>query len=147
MTMSVSQLVAALALALLSSTVSAQVSPFVGTWKNIDPNTRSLASLQVDLKGADLRVQAWGKCSPTDCPWGETDGTSYEPDIKASLPQTVRVILARFTSKVSETLLIVHAAENNRLEVDVLRRYTDNSGRSNTSQVAVLGRASLTSTR
>jgi hypothetical protein len=77
---------------------------------------------------------------------GETDGTSYEPDIKAS-PLTVRVISARFTSKVSETLLIVHAAENNRLEVEVLRRYTDNSGRANTSQLAVFGRTSPTPTR
>jgi hypothetical protein len=140
MTMILYRLIAVVSLAVLPSTFGAQLSTFVGTWTNIDPNTRGLTTLHIALVGADVKLEAWGKCVPKDCPWGETEGTAYGSRIDANASQDVRVISAHFTSKITETLFVVHVAPNDRVQVDVLKRYTDHSGRANTSEVAVLTR-------
>jgi hypothetical protein len=131
---------ALLVLPLSASALSAQINTFLGTWKNVDPNAQGLTTLRIEIVGTNLKVRAWGKCSPSDCPWGETEGTPYGSDIHADVPQTARVISAQFSSKISQTLLVVHAAQNGRLQADVLKRYTDTSGRANMGETAVLVR-------
>jgi hypothetical protein len=61
-------------------------SPLEGSWNNLDPTSRSLARVQIQLLCSDvvfcdpsghctggdtyLRVRPWGRCRPTNCDWG-----------------------------------------------------------------------------
>lgn len=60
------------------------VQPEEGTWVNADPNTRSLTTAVLSFTcqdqvlngqpwppGPPWHMHLWGKCSPTDCDWGE----------------------------------------------------------------------------
>lgn len=43
----------------------------LGAWVADDPDTRSLARVRVRRDGGAFLVRVWGRCHPTDCPWGE----------------------------------------------------------------------------
>ena len=47
-----------------------------GKWKNVDPDTRGLTTLDITVDGDRVKVHAWGKCHPTDCDWGVVDATA-----------------------------------------------------------------------
>ncbi|MDN5790936.1 MAG: hypothetical protein L0H25_08715 [Micrococcales bacterium] len=77
-------------------TTSAQAlcasTPMLGSWHNIDPNTRALTRVNVGLVCGDVRqcdenghctggdtyvtMRPFGKCSPSDCDWGVRRATS-----------------------------------------------------------------------
>jgi hypothetical protein len=63
---------------LLQAPVKAQpplrVADFVGDWKNDNPQTRGVTTLEVRQRGDALAVHAWGACSPKDCDWGVSTG-------------------------------------------------------------------------
>ncbi len=60
----------------------------VGNWKNANPNTNSITRANIDFycqdqilngvrccpTGPPYGVQLFGKCTPTDCPWGTVRG-------------------------------------------------------------------------
>lgn len=84
----VASLIASVAIAIVASSAkSLCVQPQEeGTWINADSNTRSLARAILRFTcqdqvhngepyppGAPWHVQLFGKCSPTDCDWGEAD--------------------------------------------------------------------------
>jgi beta-lactam-binding protein with PASTA domain len=45
--------------------------PFIGTWVNVDTNTRTITKVQIRRDGGQMAIHMWGKCHPTDCDWGE----------------------------------------------------------------------------
>lgn len=60
--------------------------PEDGTWKNVDAATRGIPRIQLRFTcqdqilngqpyppGAPWHIHVWGKCSPTNCDWGEVD--------------------------------------------------------------------------
>ena len=54
---------------------SAQVadSPdLLGEWVNVDPATRGITGVVIAPGRSGLAIQAWGRCHPRDCEWGET---------------------------------------------------------------------------
>jgi hypothetical protein len=61
-------------------TASATVTPkpagtkYEGRWVNADPNTRGITRIEIDQRGSQLSVHAFGKCHPTDCDWGIEKG-------------------------------------------------------------------------
>jgi hypothetical protein len=85
-------MLAALAFVFVGSTLTAAPahalcsgsSPATGTWKNIDPSTRSVTKVVLDWGCADQAlcdtsghcvypagtIRVFGKCHPTDCVWG-----------------------------------------------------------------------------
>lgn len=144
MIVSVSTAGIACALALgFTTSLGAQVSSFVGTWRNIDSRTRTLTTLRIENFGkGQLRVHAWAKCTPSDCAWGAADGVVYGPSLRSDVEAAAQVVSARFVMRASEKLLIIHAEKDRRLSVELLTRYTDQSARSNISEVVTLIRAS-----
>jgi hypothetical protein len=48
---------------------------FVGEWRNEDPGTQSHTKLVITETSGRLMVHAWGRCSPEDCDWHETQAT------------------------------------------------------------------------
>jgi hypothetical protein len=49
-------------------------STYEGAWVNADPNTNGITRLNIQQRGTEVKVHAWGKCHPTDCDWGNEDG-------------------------------------------------------------------------
>lgn len=64
-----------------------------GTWNNIDPATRSIAQVEIEFVCGDVRlcdietgvcsggqtfyrIRPWGKCTPTNCDWGQKPMTA-----------------------------------------------------------------------
>ena len=52
--------------------------PYLGDWKNEDPETRGVTRFSIAADEGKLVVHAWGKCFPTDCDWKEADATATE---------------------------------------------------------------------
>lgn len=116
---------------LIAVTASASLNRFAGDWKNIDPNTRGVTTLNISAVGSAVTVQAWAKCHPQDCDWGRVNGHAYAPDVSSNLAEAAETISALFRTSFSETLMIIHAVPGNRLHAEVLTRFTDRSRRSN----------------
>lgn len=137
---------AAVLLVGLASRSEAQLSAFSGAWQNTDPTTRTLTKLRIDVVGTGAKIHAWGKCVPSDCPWGVADGTAYGPSGQSSLADAARVISAVFVTRVAEELLVIHPLDQRRLRVELLTRYTDHSGRPSVNDVAMFQRVSDSAT-
>lgn len=67
--------------------------PEEGVWRNVDPNTNSLTRMQVRFvcqdqilngqpypPGPPWYMRIFGKCSPSDCDWGETGAQELRND-------------------------------------------------------------------
>ncbi len=124
-----------------ASGASAQLDQFSGYWKNVDPNTAGVTTLEIGVSGADVTVHAWGKCHPTDCDWGDAyPSHAYGPSVGSDLVFEALAISAVWTTDFSETLMIVRPAEGDHLQADVYTRFTDGSGRTAYAQSYVFER-------
>lgn len=117
-------------MAFSATPVAAQAIQFTGVWINEDSGTGGVTRLDIALKGNNVSVHAWGKCTPTDCDWGRVNGTIYAPSVSSNLVQRANALTAMFTTNFSQTLLVMHIVGNQQLRVEALTRFTDNSGRS-----------------
>ena len=43
---------------------------YLGEWTNIDSQTRGITRISIWEDSDGLKIEAWGKCLPTDCDWG-----------------------------------------------------------------------------
>ena len=109
----------------------AAVNQFTGHWKNTDPNTRGITTLDITGNANALKMHAWGKCHPNDCDWGEVKAYTYAPNVSSSMEQHVRAVSAVYSTSFSQTLVIIKALGNNNILAEVFTRFTDNSNRSN----------------
>jgi hypothetical protein len=107
----------------------AHINQFAGKWVNDDPNTRGLTNLQIDVRGRRLRIQAWGKCHPTDCAWGYAVGTVHAASVEANPVENAEAITTLYITSFSQTILIIRPLEGDRLRVEVFTKFTDESGR------------------
>jgi len=63
-------------------TFTATVPPIIGfnvlagDWVNENASTNNVTRLFIAVEGSVVTVYAWGKCSPTDCPWGPTTAST-----------------------------------------------------------------------
>ena len=113
---------------------------FTGTWKNISLNTGGITSLEIKLDGTKVMVQAWGKCHPADCDWGQVEAQPYGPSVSSNLAAATQVLSAVFQPGFSQRLMLIYPEGKDRLRVEVLTRYTDRSGRSNFRSIDTLAR-------
>ncbi len=81
-----------------------------GTWVNLDQN--SLPKLVVSANST--RIRAWGKCHPTNCPWGMVALTKLGAGYKA-----------KFNDAVAVRTLILTPIAGNKLRVRATYDYKD----------------------
>ena len=111
---------------LLSFTASqAAVSDFSGIWRNVDSNTRGITQLNIATAGSKAKLHAWGACHPQDCDWG-TVIARYAP---------ADMLKAYYKNSFSERILVLTKRGTAELKVEMRTRYTDNSGRPNSTAV------------
>jgi hypothetical protein len=130
-----------LAIILLTvSTASADINQFAGKWKNVDPLTRGITNIHIDVAGSRIRIQTWGKCHPSDCAWGFASGTAYGPSVQSNLVETAETISTIYLTSFSQMFLIIRPAEEGQIKVELLTKYTDQSGRANTRHIETFSR-------
>lgn len=117
----------------------ANINQFLGKWKNVNPNTRGLTTLEITMQGANVFVHAWGQCEPQDCDWQKIQGYAYANNVSANLLGTALAVTALYKTGFSETVVVLHPA-GNQLRADVFTRFTDNSGRSNYTHSDIFNR-------
>jgi len=120
-----------LALALAAVPVLAGLNQFAGNWKNINPNTSGITALNIQVRGANVRVRGWGRCHPTNCDWGWANAYAYAPSVSSNLISQARVLSAIFHTNSGQKLMIIRPVGRGRLQVKVFTRFTDRSGRTN----------------
>ncbi|MFY9314974.1 MAG: hypothetical protein WAO95_05370 [Burkholderiales bacterium] len=123
------RLAVGLLLIALSGSAYAVVGEFEGKWQNVDPNTSGLTVLEISLVGDRVKVHAWGRCHPTDCDWKSVDASAFGPNVRSALPRDAKTLMAVFKTSFSESILVIDPAEWNKLRVELLTRFTDQSGR------------------
>jgi hypothetical protein len=124
-----------------ASCASAQLDRFSGYWKNVDPETSGVTTLEIDTSGTHVAVHAWGKFYPDDIDWEHANASyAYSPIVSSDLISEALAISAVWTTSFSETLMIVRPAEGYRLQADVYTRFTDGSGRTAYAQSYVFER-------
>ena len=131
--------IAALAVVTFAAPVKANISQFVGTWRNVNSQDRGAIRLRVQLVGNAVRVQIWGHCTPNPCDWGSVNAVVYGPSVQSSLPQQAIVLRANYNESFAHRAAIIHPA-GNRLRLELLTRFTDGSHRANYVDVGLFQR-------
>jgi len=122
---------AAVLLLLLTATGGlASMTQFAGSWTNVDANTRGITNLDISVMGSNAKVQAWGKCHPTDCDWGTVQAQAFAPGVSSNPISGADTLIAVFVTSFSQATLVIKP-NGNQLIVDSYDRFLDNSGRSN----------------
>jgi len=119
----------------MTATAFASLSQFSGNWKNIDPNTGGITTLNIIVSGKNVQLEAWGKCHPTDCYWGKVVAYAYAPNVSSDLVTTANTLSAIFNTNFSQTIMIIYPQMVNRIEAKVLTHFTDNSNRTDYTNV------------
>jgi hypothetical protein len=94
---------------------------FFGRWANEDPKTGGWTRIEIRADDADLYVQLWGSCQPTDCNAGEWPVPICDSDDRAL---RLQIDHGHAIRKMDLTLLSDH-----RMSVRTQTRFVDNSGR------------------
>jgi hypothetical protein len=114
---------------LFSTTGFSQLNQFIGSFRNVNSSTSGITKIEITGNGANVRVQVWGQCSPSDCDWGIEDGFAYGDNVSSNLISSARAISVIYRKGFAETLLLIRQAAGIRLQVEEYTRFTDNSGR------------------
>lgn len=140
-----------LTVAIFSSTIvggivnSAIAAPqdFVGTWVNTNQNTNSITRVVVTRAGTALRIQAFGKCQPSDCDWGQATLLTYGRSVQDA---DHIAATATYNKGFSNTLLTLTLGGTGRSQINLqgFTQFTDNSGRQNYLSQESFRRAGLT---
>lgn len=125
---------------IMYNTTFAALGDFLGYWRNIDNS--GVTTLYIIQAGNNISVSAWGKCVPTDCYWGNVPGTAYAPSVTSNLNATARAITAIFYHGFAERIMIIHSISGNYLQVEVMTRFTDGSGRTSFNSIYTFARNS-----
>ena len=127
--------------AVLTTSAEARLSDFVGNWENTDRNTRGVTRLEITASGANVRVRAWGSCTPRDCDWGTTSGVPYAAKVDQNLARNANVLSVRFNQGFAETIMIIRKGGGRKLKVQTYTRFTDGGKRSNYTRNYTFGPA------
>ncbi len=116
---------------------------FAGTWKNMDANTGGITKLRIAIEGSEVRVNAWGKCHPEDCDWGEIKADAYGPSASSNIQSSAQALIARYKTDFSSTILVITRAGSDRLKAEAYTSFRDGSGRSNYAAEYTFNRARI----
>ncbi|HEU4730972.1 MAG TPA: hypothetical protein VFT22_23925 [Kofleriaceae bacterium] len=98
----------------------------LGNWVNVNPGTRGIVRIALQLSGATFQVHPFGACVPTPCDWGTQPGIAYAANVSSTVPVAFS---AMFPAGFKDTIVVGHL-ENNLLVVETFNHFKDGSARS-----------------
>ena len=117
-----------MAMLLVQANANASLGQFVGTWKNVDQNTRGVTKVRIIKRGQNMFIRTWGSCSPSDCDWGREDLTGYASTVSDNLVHDAKALTAVYDQGFSEKLVVLKP-KGQFLIAEVFSTY--NGGRTN----------------
>jgi hypothetical protein len=128
-----------LAIMIATPALAAGLNNFVGTWKNLNPATRSIAKVEIKRSGSMLQIRPYGACTPTPCDWGAQPGIAYAPKVSSNLLTAANAATAVFKTGFSVTTLTL-VAHGRRLSVASFTHFTDGSRRTDHDNFETFGK-------
>lgn len=113
-----------------ASPAHAAVNDFVGQWTNQDTNTNDVTRVTVTRTGANLRINVFGSCSPTDCDWGAVNATAFAATAGGNINNDADVMMATYTQGFARKTVLLRLNGAN-IAYEVFTEFTDSSGRAN----------------
>jgi len=108
------------------STAHGQINFFLGKWKNVDPNATGITFLNISLREGDrISIEAWSKCHPEDCYWGEAQAHAYAPNPSSSSANIAVKLSVVFRTDSVETLIIINRPIGSYLSAEALSRFPE----------------------
>jgi hypothetical protein len=99
-----------------------KIDPWLGTWVNVDPDTRGTTRFVISQGKNGRKIHVWGRCHPQDCDWGETSLVS----IDSGAPRQFVIWDKKFVD-----VYLTLRLENEEIALDNISIYKDGSGRRN----------------
>ena len=107
----------ALLLCLFSMGLRAQTPPadlLAGSWINDNADTGGMTEVVVRHEGSRILVHAWGRCTPTDCDWGEIAADTYNGYLIANWDHGFSMVRMQLIPLPDGRLLMVLRGSNDR---------------------------------
>ncbi len=95
----------------------------MGTWVNVNPNTRGITKLVITSRRGRVYVKAWGKCHPTDCAFGEKEAYAFGANPRRDPARHFKALLVIYRFRDSEKYFIINRPAGERLKLKILSRY------------------------
>jgi hypothetical protein len=127
---------------IMTNLSSAELSQFDGKWKNNQPVSTGITTLNIRVRDGRVGVQAWTKCVPKDCELGKVEAYAYAPSASSKLVETSRTLTAVFRRDSKEDLMVIQQLGPNRLRVQVFTRFIGASRHTNYTEVYAFSRVS-----
>lgn len=108
----------------------------IGTWVNVNHETRDLLRVMIGLKANEITVHAFGACQPNPCDWGQVIGKLFAETV-ASVPGIAFV--APFKFEFAEITLTGHLYQG-AMFIESFTHFTDHSGRADYYSVDVMSK-------
>lgn len=110
--------------------------PIVGTWVNVEPQTRDLVRLEIKPKGNAITIHAFGACHPNPCDWGTVEGRIYSDTV---CTMHAMAFTAQYKFDFAE-VLVTGALYRGALFVETLTHFIDQSGRADVYGLDILNK-------
>ena len=109
-----------------SAAATSPTGNLVGTWNNVDPNTRGTVQVVISAgSNGALKVHVFGACHPTPCDNGTTSAFDYSSSTTSATAKAFA-----FTRRYSfATDIVTGNLKRGRLVVSDYTHYTDGSNR------------------
>jgi len=98
----------------------------LGTWLNVNAQTRDIVRVVLSETNGVLHVQAFGACVPTPCNWGVVNGLTYSASVSGG---PAIAFSANYAFGFKNTILTGHL-NGDELIVEDFNVFEDGSGRS-----------------
>lgn len=126
---------------IMSSALAAQgLGDFAGRWRNVDPRTRGITTIEVRPTPTGAAVHLWGACSPDDCDMGERPAVAYADNVGAKLTESTKALVVELGSS---RFVVLRLSPGRELKCESFSRFTDGSDRTNIVSVETLRASNL----
>ncbi|MEQ1491385.1 MAG: hypothetical protein ABL932_12635, partial [Terricaulis sp.] len=105
----------------------AAVNDFVGQWTNQDTSSSDVTRVTVTRTGGTLRLNVFGRCSPTDCDWGAINATAFASTAAGNVDNDADIVMATYTQGFARKTVLLRLNGSN-IAYEVFTEFTDSSG-------------------
>ena len=110
--------------------------PLLGTWVNVNHETRDLVRVVIATKGKEIVVHAFGACQPNPCDWGQVEGMIYAGSVVTS---PAIGFVADYKFAFAEVRMVGHLMYG-ALVVETFTHFINQSGRADYFALDILGK-------
>ena len=85
--------------------------PLDGSWLNDNADTGGTTQVVVRRDNGRILVHVWGRCTPSDCDWGETSADTYKGYLIANFDHGFSMVRMQLIPLPDGRLLMAHRSE------------------------------------